>query len=310
MLCDVEEFRRLFRVHIPVAEHAAYYLDTLARSPEYAGLPALAGRFAAFEQRLAARGLSVGDYRQQQLVALRDALAGTAAFRRLCAAAVGPAPPTRNRLSEQTGAWFASIDLREANFSVLELHDDEGALGGGPWAEFCAARGVDPVLAESKAFRQAVFGYLEPKKAQRVQLGLTAALADELRRDGLDDRAIAMLSHDELIVGFPGDDAGLAQLRPLLARLEAAPRRPAVRASVFRSAVLEPGVELRSFYDLVGDAPPVPRHRALVGVPGNLFYVYFKRHVLAAPLDRRDLYFRVEHRLAQWVVDDEPPASS
>ncbi|PCC67183.1 hypothetical protein SAMN02745121_08690 [Nannocystis exedens] len=309
MVRDLEEFRRLYRLHIPTPEHAAYYLETLARSPRYADLPALAGRFAAFEARLAAQGLSVADYRQQQLLALRDELAATAAFRRLCAAAVGPAPATRNRLSEQTGAWFVSLDLREANFSVLALHDDEGALGSGPWVEFCAARGVDPVLAESKAFRQALFGYLEPKKVQRVQLGLTAALADDLRRDGLEDRAIAMISHDELILAFPGDDAGLADLRARLARLAAAPRRPAVRASVFRSAALEPGIDLRTFYDLAGDAPPALRHRALVGVPGNLFYVYFKRHVLEAPLDRRDLYFRVENRLAQWVVDDLPPSA-
>ncbi|MCY1007144.1 hypothetical protein OV079_16590 [Nannocystis pusilla] len=309
MIRDLEEFRRLFRLHIPAAEHLAYYLETLARSPQYADLPALAGRFAAFEQRLAAQGLTVADYRQQQLLALRDELAAVPALSRLCAAAVGPAPATRNRLSEQTGAWFVSLDLREANFSVLKLYDDEGVLGDGPWAEFCAARGVDPVLASSKAFRQALFGYLEPKKVQRVQLGLTAALADDLRKGGLDERRIAVLSHDELILGFPGDDAGLAELRAVLARLAAAPRRPALRASVFRSAVVEPGIDLRAFYDLAGDGPPALRHRALVGVPGNLFYVYFKRHVLAAPLDRRDLYFRVEHRLAQWVVDDLPPAS-
>ncbi|MDC0719023.1 hypothetical protein [Nannocystis bainbridge] len=308
MLRDLEEFRRLFRLTIPVTEHAAYYLDTLARSPEYEDLPALALRFAAFEDRLAARGQSVGEYRQQQLVALRDALGKTPAFRRMCAAPVGPSPPTRSRLSEQAGAWLVSFDLREANFSVLKLHDDERTLGDGTWAEFCAARGVDPVLAESKAFRQTVFGYLEPKKAQRLQHGLTAALADELRRGGLEERAIATISHDELILGFPGDDFGLAQLRALLAGIAPASRRPALRASVFRSTALEPGVELRSFYTLADDAAPALRHRALVGVPGNLFYVYFKRHVLAAPLDRRDLYFRVEQRLAQWVVDELPPA--
>lgn len=302
MIRDLEEFRRLFRVTIPVLEHAAYYIDTLARSPEYADLPALAGRFAAFEDRLAARGTTIGDYKHQVLTAVRDELGKTAALRRLCAAAP-TAAPTRNRLAERPGAWLVSLDLREANFSVLKLYDDEGALGDGRWSDFCAARGVDPVLAESKSFRQLVFGHLEPKKVQRVQLGLTAALADELRAGGLADDAIVFLSHDELIVGLPGDDPGLAALRDLLARLFAAPRRPALKATVFRSATIEPGIELRTVVDLPAAGPPTPRHRELVGVPGNLFFLYFKRHVLEDRLDPRDLYFRAEHRLAQWVVD-------
>ncbi|MFY0542040.1 hypothetical protein [Nannocystis pusilla] len=92
MIRDLEEFRRLFRLHIPAAEHLAYYLDTLARSPQYADLPALAGRFAAFEERLAAQDLSVADYRQQQLLALRDELAATAAL-----PACAPPPSARRR---------------------------------------------------------------------------------------------------------------------------------------------------------------------------------------------------------------------
>jgi hypothetical protein len=303
MIRDIEEFRRLFRVNIPVAEHAAYYLETLARSPEYAGLPALADRFAAFERRLAERGATVGAYKHEQLDALRDALAGTPAFKRMCAAVPAGALPTRNRLAEHAGAWFVSLDLREANFSVLRLHDDEGALGEGRWADYCAARGVDPVLAESKSFRQLVFGHLEPKKAQKIQHALTVALADDLRAGGLDDAAIVMLTHDELIVAQPGD-AGLARLRALIAGL--APRRPAIKATVFRSETIEPGVELRTLFESPDGGPPRPRHRTLVGVPGNLFFLYFKRHVLTGSIDPRDLYFRVEHRLAQWVLDDAP----
>lgn len=302
MIRDLEEFRRLFRVTIPVLEHAGYYIDTLARSPEYAGLPALADRFAGFEERLAARGTSIGDYKHQVLTALRDELARSAALRRLCAA-TPTAAPTRNRLADRPGAWFASLDLREADFSVLKLYDDEGALGEGRWADFCAARDVDPVLAASKSFRQLVFGYLESKKVQRVQLGLSAALADELRAGGLADDAIVFLSHDELIVGLPGGDAGLAALRDLLARLFAAPRRPPLKATVFRRAAIEPGIEVRTIVDLPPAGPPAIRHRQLVGVPGNLFFLYFKRHVLEDRLDPRDLYFRAEHRLAQWVVD-------
>lgn len=298
MIRDLEEFRRLFRANIPVHEHAEYYVETLARSPEFAGLPALAGRFVAFEQRLAARGSSVGAYKHETLDALRDALARAPAFARMCAAVPAGSLPTRNRLAEHSGAWFLSLDLREANFSVLKLYDEEGALGDGRWADYCAARGVDPVLAESKSFRQLVFGHLEPKKTQKLQHARTAALADELRAGGLDDAAIAFLSHDELIVALTDEE----RLRELVARFTA-PRRPAIRATVFRSATIEPGVELRSLFDLPDDGPPRPRHRTLVGVPGNLFFLYFKRHVLREAIDPRDLYFRVEHRLAQWVID-------
>ncbi|MDC0675403.1 hypothetical protein [Nannocystis radixulma] len=304
MVRDVEEFRRLFRLSIPVREHAGYYVETLARSQEYAGLPALVRRFGEFEARMAERGQSIADYKHQQLAALRDELGSSTAFRRLCTAATGGAPPTRNRLSERAGDWMVSLDLREANFSVLRLYDEEQALGDGPWSEFCAERAVDPLLAESKSFRQLVFGYLEPKKVQRVQHALTAELADDLRRDGLDDHAIAGLSHDELVLAFPPDDPGLAEARTWIDRVVVTPRRPAVRATLFRSDSLEPGIEVRTFFESTAEGLPRERHRSLVGVPGNLFFLYFKRHILAAPLDPRDLYFRLEHRLAQWVVDD------
>ena len=99
MIRDLEEFRRLFRVTIPVPEHASYYINTLARSPEFADLPALAGRFAELEERLAARGASVGDYKHQVLAALRGELGRTAALRRLCAANPSAAP-TRNHLTK------------------------------------------------------------------------------------------------------------------------------------------------------------------------------------------------------------------
>ena len=146
MIRDLEEFRRLFRVNVPVPQHADYYLDTLARSPEFAGLPALRERFVAFEHRLAARGVTVGAYKHEQLGRLRDELAATPAYRRMCAAPPAGALPTRSRLAEHAGAWLVSLDIREANFSVLKLHDDEGALGDGRWADFCAAREVDPVF--------------------------------------------------------------------------------------------------------------------------------------------------------------------
>jgi len=304
MVRDIEEFRRLFRISIPVREHAAYYVDTLSRSQEFAELPALVRRFIEFEERLSDRGQQLGDYKHQQLASLREELSGTAAFRRLCAAATHGPLPTRNRLADQSDHWLVSLDLREANFSVLKLYDEEHALGDRPWAEFCADRDVDPLLAESKSFRQLIFGYLEPQKVQRVQHALTAELADELRRDGLDDPAIAGLSHDELVVAFAGDRAGLGQARALMARVGASTRRPNVRATLYRSAFVEPGIEVRTFFELTSDGPPRERHRTLVGVPGNLFFLYFKRHILAAPLDPRDLYFRIEHRLAQWVVDD------
>ena len=44
-------------------------------------------------------------------------------------------------------------------------------------------------------------------------------------------------------------------------------------------------------------------HTVNVVVAGTRFYLCFKKHILQAPFDRRDLYFFVEGHLAMWVVD-------
>ena len=45
--------------------------------------------------------------------------------------------------------------------------------------------------------------------------------------------------------------------------------------------------------------------RRLRGVPGSRFYLYFKRHIIQQPLERRDLYFRCDGHLAQWMLADD-----
>ena len=40
----------------------------------------------------------------------------------------------------------------------------------------------------------------------------------------------------------------------------------------------------------------------LVGVAGNQFYLYFKKHILKEAIKERDLYFINDNKLAKWVI--------
>ena len=43
-------------------------------------------------------------------------------------------------------------------------------------------------------------------------------------------------------------------------------------------------------------------HKTLYGVPGNQFFMHFRKHVLDEEYDERDLLFINDHKLAKWVV--------
>ena len=43
-------------------------------------------------------------------------------------------------------------------------------------------------------------------------------------------------------------------------------------------------------------------YRKLIGVPGNQFYIYFKKYTLQEPLEERDLFFQQDNQLAKWIL--------
>jgi hypothetical protein len=42
-------------------------------------------------------------------------------------------------------------------------------------------------------------------------------------------------------------------------------------------------------------------YKTLHGVPGNKFYMYFKKYIIDKPLDDRDLIFKLDNELCKWI---------
>jgi hypothetical protein len=199
------------------------------------------------------------------------------------------------------------VDIVQANFNTFRCFDADGELAD-TWEELCQQEGVDPVLAESKSFRQYVFGHLSPRRVQRIQheyitefinvLGVVKYAGPE---------AIAFISPAEVILSGRNEDE-IRALYKMVAKAEAElfekysplPRRCySFKLTPFQMTFIEQGQYLKTLLD-----PETfqVKERRLYGVPGNMYFLQFKPHVLQEELEERDLFFWTEHRLAKWIV--------
>lgn len=287
---DWEEFRKLFKAPIAVPEHGEYTVATLARSSEFAHLPA---QLEAFRAYLGRHGDQARKVRLATLDALVAYLGATRAHARMQEAPLPEPVPVIERRGANAGRMWVGLDLVSANYHALQRLDEDGELYGS-WAALCEARGVDPLLASSKSFRQIVFGNLNPRRNQRFQAAVTADLHAALDAPGRD---AVYRERDELILASDAEpvDALVA------AATAAAERAPVpVRVTVQRWRRIAKGEHVVEHFD---PSTCEPTFLSLAGVPGNRFLPAFKEHVLREPIDPRDLLFLVDGRLAQWVVE-------
>lgn len=299
---DPETFAKLFRVHFPRPEWASWYVTTLARSPEYANLPELQRAYEALEDELAERGEHSGRARKRAIDALIGHIGKTEAYAAMLEQQVTERIPRFDRRMEHVGQWVISADVRRANDNNMRRFDAAGELGDS-WEDVCAEVGVAPVLAASKSLRQHVYGRLEPKRNQRLQQRITRdAVEDAVRSGACEEEQVVLQLHDEFVVAPGGDDVEcVGVMRALEEVVSRAPVGFRVVAQRFRS--IERGYYVVEHGRIDADELAV-RHKSLFKVPGPLFYLYFRQHVLGEEVQERDLYFRSEGRLATWVIDE------
>jgi hypothetical protein len=285
---DWNEFRKLFKVPIPVPAHAEYYLGTLDRTAEHAGVLALAAEFEAFEKRCP-RG--VGAAKQGALEALVAHLGGTNAYTRMRNATLPAKSSVLDRRAHYAGLMWVGVDLVSANYHVLKRFDHEGELCES-WEALCDKVSVDPFLARSKPFRQAVFGNLDPKRTERFQREVIENIWERLETTECE---LVYLEKDELIIVGRDPIAALFEAASAEAQRASVPARVTLRR-LMRFAKDRYVIE---HFDAGADAPS---HRTLFGVPGNRLMFEIKRRILCEPIDERDLLFLVDGEVAKWVT--------
>lgn len=272
---DVETFKKMFKVRIPVDEHLAYYVRTLARSREHADLPDLVRAYEDLEAQGNPRELFYSTIER-----LRERLKGSSAYKRMLEVAVPPGIPER-KLQAEPLVQYLLLDMRRANWSILKHFDTEGELPA-LWEELVG----HPVLAMSKPLRQIVFGELSPKRVQALQRSVLFKLAQ-----GLDNSRLEGSSHDELIYRVPTDNVGEA-----LRRVGEEYPTVGFRVLTFRQERIAKDMHVRYLHEDGSYS-----HARLLGVPGDRYLPYFKSRVLGEyPSDPRDALFTHDGNVVQW----------
>lgn len=309
---DITEFCRLFRVRIPIEKEFDFYIDTLMRSPEYAWLEERLQQFAELEEWL--DGDEVGGFKMDQLNYLKRIISDSRTYYDFSRYDVGVPRGRKDMLNQHTGRYLLSIDILQANYSIFRSFDRyrEFPLD---WDTLCKEERIHPLLAASKAWRQLLFGNLYPKRNQRFQHIFVESFIDLLRPLGLRDDMLLTISHDEatIVLGdTPEEAAQTYQAVKLMADMvagpdcsEAIPEPFAGQLDLglrpFRLENLGRGSYIRERFT-IEEGEFKFSHKTLYGVPGNQFFMQFRKHVLEEEYDERDLMFMNDHKLAKWVV--------
>lgn len=194
--------------------------------------------------------------------------------------------------------FYISIDLKEANwqafklaFEVIDGPNELLNFEGWSIKQF----DLHPCVAQSKSFRQFLFGNTNPKRLQRIQKGMMNIVYNSHPYKDF----IVGKKPDELIFEFSNlsefDQFKFSQY------IDNIPYQ--FKFSFFTIS------ETTNFKEFVriknkftGFEFKELLETKLVGVPGHRFFLHYKTLILKEPLDERDYYFVVDKQLAKWVV--------
>lgn len=308
---DIKEFQKLFKVNFPVVEHHQYYIDTLMKSPFYAGLGKVVTDFELLEEYIDLHERSsVKSYKMKCLDRMAEYLKKTEAYEKLQSRDFSEYNfRTKDELKNNDNTYLVSIDFKAANYNALKTYDTNGDLSTS-WEELCGELRVHRVLASSKSFRQIVFGNTNPKRLQRTQHINILKIVDKLKENhGFEEDDFVFISHDEFIVRLRPDQK-LAVNRILLLNsavgqiIEEEGINMPTHYKVLKNEKISGQMRLQTHYQVkMGGLSE--KYDTLFKVPGNKFFKYFKKLILKEPLDQRDLMFMNDGEVAIWAEGED-----
>jgi hypothetical protein len=310
---DVSEFCKLFRVRIPLEEEFDYYTSVLTQSAEFNYLPSLISEFAEFENSL--EGGSVSSHKMGVLSQIKTRLTSVEAFHHFKDFKPGPSGILKNESEKHQGSFLVPVDMVEANYSMFRAFDQRGELPP-TWEEFCNDQKVPGILARSNSFRQLVFGTVDPRKLLAMQQFMMEQIFFAIRTNGIPVHHLLNFSGDELLFGLgltvEESIPDFLLIEDIVDRINSGPwpdiipdtfgGKIKIRLGVHKLTTLNKGTFVKEMYKADGSTFK-PLYKTLVGVPGNQYYLYFKKHILNAKVEDRDLYFYSEQKLAKWVTE-------
>ncbi len=317
---DISEFEKLFKVNFPIIEHHQYYINTLMRSPFYAGLGKLIEEYELYEIFAEEEGYkSAKSYKlDYALPKLKEYLLGTEAYEKMMSNDFGNLKlRTKDNLRNNDNMYLLSLDFTAANYNSLKTYDSKKELYTS-WEELCISLDIHPTLSKSKSFRQYVFGNTNPKRLQKTQHKNIVAIVDKLIENNthINEEDFVFISHDEFIFRVQPDiKKGFSvnsRINWILMELPIVCKELGIKMpthyKVFKNEPIGAGMCIQTIYNPFGsvlDKSLTEKHKVLFKVPGNKFFKYFKTHILEEEFDKRDLMFMSDGEIAVWSTEDD-----
>jgi hypothetical protein len=320
-ITDIEEFAKLFKLNIPIEKEFEYYIKTLKKSQEFDSfafhkLQDNIDSFIDLEKYISKNAfVNVREYKNQCLDKLKDYILSTNVYGALQTAQMPSIKMVSKDCINQVDEFdmLLSLDFVSANYSVLksfqvETDDDELEEN---WAALCEKFNIHKCLVDSKSFRQIVFGNTNPKRLQTFQHEAITELIDFLSKINVTDKSIVFISHDEIIIKIKDATSVRFLIDHYIEIMEKKAKMP-IRLTPFSLRKIKKNTFVKTVYDIspsFGDNSTFyfsERYSTLHGVPGNKFYMYFKKYILKEPLDERDLMYYNDGELCRWVDEDAP----
>lgn len=310
---DIDEFTKLFKINIPVQEEFDYYIETLKKSNEYSKLDSQVKDFIELEQWVIDNGYeSIRHYKMKTLDLLKEYIEKTSAYSLLqnkeLSSIKAEKKDALNQIKENQ--LLLSLDFRSANYSVLKTFDNpqQDELKEG-WEALCSFLGVHKTLANSKSFRQLVFGNTNPKRLQTFQHANITKVLSYFKSLGYTDNNFVFISHDEIVLQVL-TVSEINEITNSLEQLSVVASGMKLRATLYSLSKIRKNVFIKSVYikkeaSLSANFEIEMLYKTLHGVPGNKFYMLFKEHILNEPIEDRDLLYYSDDELCKWVVENK-----
>lgn len=311
---DIEEFCKLFKVTIPVEAEFEYYIETLKQSKEYSNkLTANLSLYLSLEEFVEKNGYkSVREYKNKCLDTLKDYILSTNAYANLLSAPLPTQKLETKTLinSVEPHQYLVSLDFKSANYSALKMFQNPGEDElGTDWEDLCSRFNIHECLVKSKSFRQIVFGNTNPKRLQTFQHVQTLKLVEHLKKElNFVEEDFVFISHDEVILKVEKASTVQNKLKINLDKmLDNVIKMPLgltiftlekIKKDTFVKTIYQFGISISGANTWIFNED----YKTLHGIASHKFYMYFKKHILAKPIDERDLMFKVDGELAMWII--------
>lgn len=280
---DVKGFCKLFDISVPEYEHFYYYVDQLSKLRRYQNLKDLISLFEKAEEEYG----DMYELRMQKSQEIIEFLQNTRAYNELNLDNLIQDYPISKSFQYEEGKKYLSIDIRQANWTVLKRYDPTFVNElPDTYEDLLSKFGLPPIFNHSKSLRQYIFGNINPKRQCKAQRRIIQDLMDTI--SGLQ---IECVKHDEVIYSY----TDISVVRDIINRID---------SSLFKTKLFTIQRVEDFRLDFVMDENENILCKEMVGCNGHRYFLSLKKYIIEEPIDIRDLYFRMDGNLAIWNVEN------